>query len=307
MHISNKLFGKSEWITNGKQEPDSPRRAPVFLKDFSIQKPVSKVQIFISALGLFEAQLNGRPVSNDLFAPGFTNYERRIGYRAYDITNLVQNQNKLVITVGEGWYRGPFRGGKPRDNYGDQAGLIAKLVIRYSDGSIQKIVTDQNWHYIYGPIKYSEFYGGELYDANISKNNEKPVQMLDHSKATLYPETKPPVRRHETFPCKVIRTEVDGSLILDFKQNLAGWVQLNLKGRKGDTIKIEHTEVLDKDGNIYTGNLRDAKATDKYVLNGIQRIYEPHFTYHGFRMPGSAGSGTARLSIFHLKNGQQKG
>ncbi|TSJ36575.1 Bacterial alpha-L-rhamnosidase [Mucilaginibacter corticis] len=279
-------LSNATWITTTDYINGAHRQAPIFYKSLRFDKPVKRAILYISALGLYEAKLNGKKIGSDYFTPGFVDYNQRIPYQVYDISTQIKADNELSVTVGEGWYRGIFRGSasdNEGDHYGKEAGLIACLHLVFTDGTKKDVVTDRTWQSAYGPIFYSGIYEGELFDANIIATPKQAVKILDHSKASLFPSSKEPVRAHEHFAPESTWDGGDNSLIIDFGQNLAGWVQLKCKGLKGDSLKIEHAEVLDKDGGFYTANLRNATATDIYVLNGIQSILNPHFTYHGFR------------------------
>lgn len=203
-----------------------------------------------------------------IISPGFTNYNKRLQYQQYEISKLINKTNEIKVTVGEGWYRGVFRGEKPKDNYGDKAGLLIQLKINYADGSNKTIVTDQSWLTAPGAIRYSELHDGELQDAGYTLKDWTNAKLLNQDNSILIPSETAPVRKQETFKPGKIFTTPKGDEIINFKQNIAGWIKIKIKGNKGDTIRISHAEVLDKEGNFYTGNLRTAKATDTYVLNG---------------------------------------
>ena len=198
---------------------------------------------------------------------------------------LKKGSNDISVAVGEGWYRGIFGGNMAPHIYGKDAGLLFQLDITYKDGSKTSIVSDTTWQAANGPILKSDLYGGEMYDARISLQNPHGVEVLDtFPKNNLTHTTSPPVREKETFhPIKIFTTP-KGEQVIDFGQNMAGWVKCTLQGNPGDTIRLYHAEILDKAGNFYTGNLREAKATDTYILKGNEKeTFQPHFTWHGFR------------------------
>lgn len=294
--LLNSFFAKAQknplieanWISPSYKEKENKRACPVFRKDFNITSTIQSATLYITALGLYEANLNGKRIGDAYFTPGFTSYNNRLQYQVYDVTKMMtRSNNRMEVAVGEGWYRGVFRNAnsdKEQNIYGSEAGLLVKLAITYKDGRKQQIISDNSWLSAESPIRYSELYDGELLDAGFVINDWRPVKMLDHSKAILIPSETAPVKKHEVFkPVKLFITPV-GDQVIDFGQNLAGWVQLKVKGKKGDTIRVAHAEVLDKEGNFYTDNLRSAKATDTYILKGgAVETLEPHFTYHGFR------------------------
>jgi len=278
------ILDSAQWITVGYTEGTQRRACPVFQKSFNCVSKIRSAILNITALGLYEATINGQRVGDAYFTPGFTSYDHRLQYQQYDVTKLLRSVNSIQVTVGEGWYRGPFGGSLDKNNYGSHAGLLSELLIVYEDGKGEVIVSDTSWKCSPGPILYSELYDGELLDTWITPKNWVPVADLFYSKSILVPTENEPVRKQEIFyPVKVFPVTNDSSTIVDFGQNFAGWVQVKVKGNAGDTIKVEHAEVLDKAGNFYTDNLRDAKATDIYILNGTTQTLEPHFTFHGFR------------------------
>ncbi len=275
---------KAVFISPSYPEDTGKRPCPVFQKRFQIKKTVRSATLLISALGLYEANLNGKRIGNAYFTPGFTNYKKRLQYQSYDVTGYIKQSNQFEITVGEGWYRGVFRGAKKRDNYGSDAGLFVQLELIYKDGSRDTIATDQTWICAPGPIRYSELYDGEMYDARYTPTVQTAVKILNYPKENLVASESPPVIKNEQFKPRRIFKDPLGEEIVDFGQNLAGWVKLRINGDPGDSIRIFHAEVLDKAGNFFTGNLRTAKATDTYILKGKRlETFQPHFTYHGFR------------------------
>jgi len=283
-------FGNAEWITVSYKEDTIQRPCPVFRKLFdATDKKIQSATLYITALGLYEAQLNGQRVGTDYFAPGLTTYDRWLPYRRYDVTNKVKSHNELQVMVGEGWYRGAFRStnGEPRRNlYGREAGLLVCLEIHFQDGTVWQIASDSSWLCAESNIRYSELYDGEWQDTRMISSDWQPVKELGKqytANIELIPADYEPVRKQERFHPSKLFTTPAGEQVIDFGQNMAGWVQLHVKGHMGDTIRLYHAEVLDQQGNFYTGNLREAKATDTYILNGEKQVLEPHFTYHGFR------------------------
>jgi alpha-L-rhamnosidase len=275
----------ARWISPGYVEDSVMRPCPILRKDFVLNKKISSATLLITVHGLYEASLNQMRVGDAYLTPGWTSYNKRIQYQAYDIKNLLKKgDNQLLVTIGEGWYRGLFGGWMERDNYGKDASLICQLTIVFTDGSKKQIVSDSSWKSGTGPILHADIYGGEIYDENVQPKYSHGVTIVDYPKDLLVPTRVEQVKKHEVFkPIKIIKTPLNEQ-VLDFGQNLSGWVKFTVRGKAGDTIKLFHAEVLDKAGNFYTGNLRDAKATDIYILKGGgDETFEPHFTWHGFR------------------------
>jgi len=282
---NNAWYQSASWITPAEEKDTLMRPCPVFRKQFFTDKKIKEAALYITALGLYEAALNGARTGNACFTPGWTNYEKRIQYQVYNVRELLkEGQNELLVTVGEGWFRGAFGGLMNRDNYGRKPALLCHLMVTYADGTTLNIGTDTSWRCTTGPVLHSDIYGGEIFDARINYAPWEKVSTMDGVPGRLDPIIAEPVTRHRPLkPVRIFNTP-KGEQVLDFSQNLAGWIRLRIKGKAGDTIKLSHAEVLDKNGNFYTGNLREAKALDIYILKGHgEEVLEPHFTYHGFR------------------------
>ncbi|MRG48030.1 Bacterial alpha-L-rhamnosidase [Chitinophaga sp. SYP-B3965] len=269
-------------VTDGKVSP-----APMFKKGFTLAKPVKSARLYATAHGLYEAYLNGKRVGRDYFRPGWTS-KKRLQYQTYDVTALLQKGVNIVeTTVGDGWYRGNLEFNNKRNTYGKEVALLFQLVVTYADGSTEQIISDGTWSSSFnGPILASDIYNGETYDARKAFNNDVwvTVRVLDISKDNLVAEFGPTVTKHEEFkPVKMITTP-KGEVVADFGQNLVGWVRIRVKGKAGDTVVLHHAEVLDKEGNFYTDNLRGAKQENRFILKGGDvETLEPHFTFQGFR------------------------
>ena len=282
---------RCSWIMFAHGADTAARPSPYYRKVFTVDKPLASATLYITAHGIYEAWLNNRKIGEDYFAPGWTSYDKRLQYQEYDLLPLLRKGSaELRVAVGEGWYRGPFGGLMQRDNYGSDAAIIALVVLRYRDGSVREIPTDASWEAGTGPVLQADLYGGIVYDANLQPGGWAPVKLAEYSKEVLVPTIGKGVRKQEKFTALKVFTAPDGSQLADFGQNLAGWVALQVKGRKGDTVTVQHAEVLDKQGNFYTGNLREAKATDTYILKDGEQTLEPLFTWHGFRYAKITGA-----------------
>lgn len=281
---------KANWITVAAPE-DSTRPSPMFRKEFAAKKKVLSATAFITAHGLYEAWINGKRIGQDYLTPGWTAYQKRLQYQAYDVTSLLKNgPNAISATLGNGWWRGNIGWVTARNVYGPDISLLFQLEIEYTDGSHETVCSDGAWEYsTNGPIRSSEIYHGEVYDARFLAPNNfdkdwKRAAIKDFSKENLIGTYNEPIRQHETFtPVKIFRTP-KGELVADFGQNLVGWVRIKAKGEKGTKVVLQFAEVLDKYGNFYTENLRDARCIDTWIMGdqGIEE-FEPHFTFHGFR------------------------
>lgn len=286
---------KAKWIMQDTVRFTNSEACPVFRRTFIAGKQIQSATAYITALGMYEAQINGARLGDAFFTPGWTAYRKRIQYQVYDVTGIVkQGNNAIGVTLGNGWYSGFIGWGNHNHEYGKYKALLFQLEINYTDGTSETIVSDESWKSSTGSIKYSEIYHGETIDNRVENTGWTlsgyddaawvPVNILSAPNADLVATYNEPVREHEQFkPIKTFKTP-SGEQVIDFGQNLVGFVKVKLSGKKGDTITIRHAEILDKSGNFYTENLRSAKATDVYILkgNGIE-TFEPHFTFHGFR------------------------
>ncbi|HUR12846.1 MAG TPA: family 78 glycoside hydrolase catalytic domain [Flavitalea sp.] len=286
---------KAKWITQGFAEDTINRPSPLLRKQFALSKKILSATAYITSHGLYEAHINNQRVGDAYLTPGWTNYNKRLQYQVYDVTNMVTaGTNAIGVSLGSGWFRGNLAWGGTKNIYGKELALLFQLIVRYTDGTAENILSDESWKSTYGPIVSSEIYHGEVYDARAEKkgwitagfndSEWKPVRVIDLPKNTLIATWNEPIRKHEQFkPVKIFRTPA-GEQVVDFGQNLVGWVQLKVRGTAGDRIRIYHAEVLDKKGNFYTDNLRAAKQQDEYILSGEKEdVLEPHFTFQGFR------------------------
>jgi alpha-L-rhamnosidase len=279
------VFQHASWVSPGYVEDSVLRPCPIFKKEFTLGKVVASASLSITAHGLYEASLNTFRVGDAYFTPGWTSYNKRLQYQVYDVASLLhKGANNLQVVIGEGWYRGAFGGMMDRDNYGNDASLLCVLHVRFKDGSSVDIASDSSWSCATGPIRHSDIYGGEVYDNRVSPSSWGSVVVGHYSKELLVSTIAEPVRKQENFKPVHVWHSPSGEQLVDFGQNMAGWVRVQVRGHAGDTVRIFHGEVLDKAGNFYNGNLRDAAATDKYILKGTGvETFEPHFTWHGFR------------------------
>ncbi|HET7116902.1 MAG TPA: family 78 glycoside hydrolase catalytic domain, partial [Hanamia sp.] len=285
---------KAKWIEPGFTDTVG-QPSPMFRKEFDAHRKIKSASLFVTAHGLYEAQINGHRVGNDYFTPGWTSYNKRLQYQVYDVSNLLKvGNNAIGVTLGSGWYRGHLAWKNNKNIYGKDISLLLQLSITYTDGSIKTIVSDESWKSTTGSIISSSIYNGETIDARLEKkgwampgyndSNWSGVKIESFSNDNLIATINEPAQKHETFKPVKIFTTPKGERVIDFGQNLVGWIMLKVKGNAGDTVIIKHAEVLDKEGNFYTANLRAAKATSTYILNGKgEEFFEPHFTYYGFR------------------------
>jgi alpha-L-rhamnosidase len=293
------LLKPSDWKATWIQpytEDSVTRPSPIFRKNFHLDnKKIKSATAYITAHGLYEAYLNGKRIGDAYFTPGWTSYNKRLQYQVYDVTNLLRNgKNAIGVTLGDGWYRGYIGFSGQKNFYGKDISLLMQVNIKFQDGSSDSVITNQYWKYSTGAIQSADIYNGETFDAKKEKkgwldpdydDSAWPgVKTASFSNSHLVATYNEPIRMHETFKPKRIFTTPKGEKVIDFGQNLVGWVQIRIKGSTGEKITISHAEVLDKEGNFYTDNLRAAKAQDIYLLTGDkEEMLEPHFTFHGFQ------------------------
>ncbi len=293
---------QAQWVAPGYVEDlSAPTPSPLLRGTFEVAGPVKSARAYVTAHGVYALELNGQPVGDDLFTPGWTSYPTRLQYQTYDVTAQLQTgANALGATLGDGWYRGHLNWQRSRQHYGATVALLAQIVITYADGRVQVVGTNDAWQSATGPILESDFYDGETYDARLERPGWSavgydtagwtPVKVEDHGYATLVAPAGPPVRRIETIAPISLFTTPAGELVLDMGQNMVGWVKLKLRGPAGAQVTLRFAEVLDQQGNFYITNLRGAECTDHYTLKGGgEEVFEPHFTFHGFRYVHVAG------------------
>ncbi len=291
---------KAKWI-EAPEKDTLQQPSPLLRKQFTAGKQIKTATAYVTSHGLYEAHINGTKVGDAFLTPGWTSYKTRLQYQVYDVTKLLKTgANAIGVALGSGWYRG-FIGFAGQNNfYGKKLALLMQVNIIYTDGSEETVITDGSWKASTGAIRTSELYDGETIDARLDKtgfatagyddSNWGSVTVNDFGYSNLVATYNEPVRKHETFkPIHIFKTPL-GEQVIDFGQNLVGWVVLKVKGKAGDTIKLWHAEVLDKAGNFYTTNLRAAKSEDEFILKGGgEETFEPHFTFHGFRYVRIAG------------------
>ena len=288
--------------------PFTTSPAPFVRAEFTLDKPVARARLYATALGLYEAHINGAVVGNDVLTPGWTDYAKRVQYQVYDVTGmLTQGDNAIGAILGDGWYAG-YVGWQARQRYGDVPKFLAHLAVTYDDGSTDVFATGDNWKTAYGPITASDIQMGEHYDARrempgwdtagFDDGKWRTVALFPDPGITLSAMVGPTVRRTVEIKPTIIPRDANPSqhskLIFDMGQNMVGWLRLKISAPAGTTITLRHAEVLNPDGTIYITNLRRAQQTDHYTAKGEgEEIWEPRFTFHGFRyveLSGFAGT-----------------
>lgn len=269
----------AKWITAPR---DFGAAAYTCEKRFTLKKELKKATVKASAMGVYALFLNGARVGNAVLAPGFTNYDRRVQYQTYDVTELLKKENCLEIGVGQGWAVGYIGYANTNHYYAEHTSAILALKLEYKDGTSEVIATDKSWDIYTSPVLSSEIYHGETVDLTA------PVSLVGKAKedrvsAKLIAQQGELITEQERLaPVEILRTP-KGELVVDFGQNMTGYVEVKIKAGRGERIVMHHAEVLDRDGNFYTENMRSARNENVYVCSGGEDVFKPTYTFQGFR------------------------
>lgn len=273
----------AKWI---KSKEEMGAVAPIFSKKIILSGKVAKAILSITALGVYEAVINDKRVGDFVMAPGWTVYRERLQYQTYDVTELLEEENLIQVIVGKGWYRSPMPTAAliPPGKYdGMFAGLFAQLDITYLDGTTEQIITDEKWQVAESNVRFSEIYDGETYDASFQSEVCTCAEVFEGPTHTLIPQEGEIVKEQERFAVARIFTTPKGEVVIDFGQEVTGYVEISVEGKAGDVVQFSHGEVLDKEGNFYNANYRRAKAAYCYICKDGKQTYKPKLTFYGFR------------------------
>ena len=290
-----KKYGEPDW---GWLEYRRPAKSYLFRKVFSLNGDLRKARIYVTGLGLYELYINGAPVGRDKLRPGWTRFPNRVQYQVYDVTTLLhKGQNTVGLMTGNGWWSsvmgGNWRNGQPR--------LICRLQTEQQNGGLKSIVSDTSWRVHSSPVIENSLWHGETYDARLEiagwnsplfddSGWQKAVIADDKTEADLVAQQAPPMRVTQQLHPVSVKEPLAGHYVYDFGQNHAGRLRIKVRGKAGTCVQIRHAEILNADGTLNTDNYRMAKATDVYYLKGgEEEIYEPHFTYRGYRYAEISG------------------
>ena len=274
------MLERSEWIKGCEK---NLRGGTVYLKNFRCAAKAEKAILEITALGVYEVKINGERVGDFILAPGWTSYLNRLQVQSYDVTDMLKTENSLEVTVGQGWRAiANKRDGSDFLGYRDTA-LIAELTLVYADGRTESIVTDSSWTARESKLRYTNIYDGDIYDATFKAGSARHCICVDLEKDMLIPQEGEKIVEQERMPAlQVIKTPA-GETVIDFGQNMTGYVEFRIKGTPGAQATISHGETLDRDGNFYNANYRSADAQIKFVCDGEEHIYKSALTFFGFR------------------------
>ncbi len=292
---------RARWISSplmGSKRTAAP--VPAVRRAFELPQPVERARLYITALGLYDVEINGRRAIDFELAPGWTDYRKRVRYQVLDVTeHLRVGENVIGVLLGDGWYCG-LVGPAERQQYGDRPALLVQLEMVLADGAKVRVTSDDQWRWHRSQILYADLMDGESVDARqdigawsspgYDATGWAPVEVLRRVDVALSATMGPPVRivdRLEAIGTPSLRGDEFGvkRWIFDFGQNVSGRVRLAVRARRGTHIEIRHAERLDEHGNLYTANLRSARATDHFTCAGSDDVehFEPRFTFHGFQ------------------------
>lgn len=318
-HWDGEWIGNENTASGTNEEGNASDPSPLLRTDTTIDGTIESARAHVSALGYGELYINGERIGNEELNPGWTQYEHSVLYSTYDVTDVLETgENGVGLWLGQGWFSMDDTPSYIQwDSFGPPRALL-QLNVTYEDGTTDVITTDSSWHTTASPIVENHLYNGETYDArrDLTGWTTEGFDDSDWSDATemappsddfeLRPQRLPPIKVTETLDPESITEKEDGYLV-DFGQNHSGWLELTATGTsKGDEIVMQHGEVLNEEGDLVTANLRTAEATDRYIANGAgQEVYEPRFTYHGFRYakitgyPGTLTVDDVRSKVVH--------
>lgn len=275
----NSAFTNAKWI----KSPSGSTVSPCFLVNIKPCGKIRAAKLHVSAIGMYAAFINNARVGNYVFAPGWTSYFNQTQYQEFDVTDMITDNSELKILLGKGWAVGCIGFNDSNNYFSDHTSVIFSLDIEYENGITEIVSSDESCDVYTSNILDSEIYHGEIAD------NTAPVKYIgkalpDEVKTTLVPQIGEIICEQERiFALSSFKTPA-GDTVIDFGQNLTGYVEVKLTGKKGTSVSIRHAEILDKDGNFYTGNLRTAKQTNVYTKGTDEdEIFKPLFSFQGFR------------------------
>ncbi len=269
----------ANWI---KSPVDGGVSALEFRRDVKLVKPLKRATVMATAMGIYAFYLNESRVGEGVLTPGWTSYRHRVQYQTYDITSLLQEENRFSFGVGQGWAVGCIGYARTNHFYADHTSLAVHILLEYTDGSREQILTDDAWAVYTTPVTSSEIYHGETVD------HTAPITYLgqaeeDTVKTKLLPQIGEWVREQEAIAPIALITTPRGERVLDFGQNMAGYVKLRIRANRGDRVVLHHAEVLDAQGNFYTENYRGAMNENIYICSGGEDLFYPTYSFQGFR------------------------
>lgn len=288
---------QAEFISAESPSDKANSTVTLLRKGFTLSshKAITAAWVHATALGIYQLFLNGERVGNDELTPGWTSYRHHLCYQTYDVIGLLnQGDNVIGAELAAGWFKGDMGFSRHRNYYGEQTALLCQMVIQYEDGTQQVVKSDNSWRGSDSARQFAEIYDGETFDAcrlqpgwSRAGFNEalwRGVSVVRWDKNTLTAQGAGTVQQIERLAAKALIITPQGDKVLDFGQNMSGWVEFRVRGQMGDKVILRHFETLDAQGNVYLANLRTAKQTTEYCLNGEgEEVWHPRFSWQGFR------------------------
>ncbi|MBQ8145675.1 MAG: family 78 glycoside hydrolase catalytic domain [Clostridia bacterium] len=271
-------FENAKWIIHPENKLYEPVR---FSKELSFSKPIKRAVFNITSLGCYYAMINGERVGDFIFAPGFTS-RKRVQYQSYDVTSMIGNNCFIEVIISEGWYKGKINFGADEGGPEKKKALIAELEITFIDGEKKVISTDEAWFAQKDKLRMAELYDGETVDM-LFEDRRVPVKILDHGKKMIVKQQGAFVKEQEIIEPVSVFKAPNGDTIVDFGQNLTGYFEFEAMAQAGDRVEFTVCEELDKYGNFYNENYRDAKARFEYICHEGYNKYKPILAFWGFR------------------------
>ena len=279
---------QAKWIAADFSDKE---QQPLLAKDFTVTGEIESARVYACGVGIYELEINGKKAGDEYLLPGYHCYDANLEYQTFDVTDLLTSgENTVGLALGPGWYKGDIVFDRYHDLYGDTMQAICELHILKRDGSEQVIVSDESWKSYPSPVLFSNIYDGEHYDARkVPEGWSEPDCKAESGRVVLREESTPLVARsspkivkkQEFAPVEIIRTPKN-EIVLDFGQNMTGWVEFVCHEPVGKEVKLTYSEVMQNDC-FYRDNLRSAKAEYIYFSDGVTRRVQPHFTFYGFR------------------------
>ena len=324
--LTTGLFHDSDWKAKwiglekavGEDDPGRPHTilsARMLRHEFNVEKKIKTATVFISGLGLFELYLNGEKIGDQVLAPGLTEYNKRAFYMTFDVTKyLKKNKNAIGVVLGNGRFFAPRAGGNDKIRSYGFPKVVCQVEIEYEDGTTNTIVSDETWKLTTnGPIRKNNEYDGEYYDArmeltgwnktNFDDDKWMSAELVKQPCEKLVAQPVDPIKIIDQITPVSVKQLKPGTFIFDMGQNMVGWAELSVKGKKGDKVIMRFSETLKEDGSLFLANIRSAEVSDTYILKGEgDEKWEPRFTYHGFRYIEMTGfSGVPAISAIKGK------
>ena len=295
------IFENASWIIHPENKLYEPVR---FERALSLGRKIKKATLYITSLGCYYAEIDGVRVGDFILAPGFTS-RKRVQYQIYDITSMLKEKSVLSVTVSDGWYKGKINFGTDKDGPERKKSLMAEIRIEYADGTKENICTDSAWSVSKDKIRFAELYDGEVVDMTYC---DTPVEAVIHTpphEISVVKQEGVYVKEQEILRPADIFKAPNGDTLVDFGQNMTGYFEIELTASQGERVAFTVCEILDKHGNFYNDNYRDAKARFEYICKDGYNHYKPRLAFWGFRymrvdaFPGEISKDNIRAIVLH--------